>query len=351
MIFYNMELRYHGMKKKNILNLINYIKMIFHIRDIKHQLQFMTNQQETVKKLTTHNQMMKKVWQKLISDDNNREIAIEAFKALECNCADTLLVQSYLKYLLKSFDEICRKNDIQYWFRGGSLLGVVRHGGFIPWDDDIDLGIMRNDMYKLQEILKDTDFEIVYHFNNNLPENICRMPRFINAKNGINIFIDLFPFDFTKECEKDAIKTYRTKRRELYNEIHPLVESNKIAKYKGLMFEDNSKDFHILNEIFDKYTVKNQVVSSNLIYPFDWFDTTQNLYYETSDIFPLKEMKFEDMNVYVPNDYILALNMCYDNFLDFPTQFMDHKDCHKLLTNKRHIKKFLLREQTRANSH
>lgn len=338
------------MKKKNIINLFNYLKMICHIREIKHQLQHLKNLQQTIQNLKTNNQIMNKVWHKLVSDENNREIAINAFKTLKCNSSDTLLVQSYLKYLLKSFDEICRKNDIKYWFRGGSLLGVIRHGGFIPWDDDIDLGITRNDMYKLQEILEDTDFKVVYHFNNNLPQNICRMPRFINAKNGINIFIDLFPFDFTEEYEKDAVKTYWDKRRKLYNEIHPLVQNNTIAKYQGLMYEDNSKDLPLLNEIFNKYTTKNQVVSANMIYPFDWFDTTQNLYYETSDIFPVKEMKFEDIDVYVPNDFILALNMCYDNFLDFPTQFVDHKDCHKLLTNKRHIKKFLLREETRANS-
>ncbi len=338
------------MKKKNLINLWNYIKMIFHIRDIKHKLRDMDSQSQLIKNLKTNSQMMNKIWQALISEEKNRDAVIEAFKSLKCNSADTLLVQSYLKYLLKNFDELCRKNNIPYWFRGGSLLGVVRHGGFIPWDDDIDLGIMRNDMYRLQEILKDTDFQIVYHFNNNLPQNICRMPRFLNVKNGINIFIDLFPFDYTEECEKEALKTYWKKRRQLYDEIHPLVENHTIARYKGLMYEDNSKDLDILNKIFDKYTEKNQVATANVIYPFDWFDTTQNLYYKTSDIFPLKEMKFDDIDVYVPNEFILALNMCYDNFLDFPSQFVDHKDCHKLLTNKRHIKKFLLREKTRANS-
>ena len=346
------------MKKKNIINLFNYVKMIFHIRNIKHELKNMANQAETIKtqaetikNLKRTNEIMNKVWHKFVSDEKNKSTAIEAFKSLTCNSADTLLIQSYLKYLLKNFDEICRRNGIKYWFRGGSLLGVVRHGGFIPWGDDIDLGITRNDMYKLQEILEDTDFKIVYYFNDNLPENICRMPRFINAKNGIDIFIDLFPFDFTEEYEKDAVKTYWSKRRQLYDEIHPLVENNIIANYKGFMFEDNSKDLNLLNEIFDKYTIKDQVVSANMIYPFDWFDTTQNLYYKISDIFPLREMKFEDMDVYVPNDFILALNMCYDNFLDFPPQFVDHKDCHKLLANKRHIKKFLLREKTRANLH
>lgn len=333
--------------KKNILNLFNYINMIFHIRSIKHRLADFNSQKELIKNLNFQNQLILKVWHELISDRRNTAIAINAFKVLKCNSSDILLVQSYLKYLLENFDLICRQNDIKYWLRGGSLLGAIRHGAFIPWDDDIDIGMMRDDMHKLESILKNTDFKIVYHFNNTVRQSICRIPRFINATNGINIFIDIFPFDFTDESEKVALKCYYEKRANLYFEISKLVKYGVISKYKGLMYEDNTKDLPVLNEIFDKYTDKKQSISKNIIYPFDWFDTTQNLYYQASDIFPLKEVDFDGINVYIPNDYFLALNMCYDNFLDFPSKFVEHKDCHKLLNNKRHIKKFLVRENIR----
>ena len=55
--------------------------------------------------------------------------------------------------LLKEFDSICKKHKITYFLEGGSLLGAVRHKGFLPWDDDIDLCITRSEFKKLLEVI------------------------------------------------------------------------------------------------------------------------------------------------------------------------------------------------------
>jgi len=63
-------------------------------------------------------------------------------------------IQKYILEIMKEFDRVCRKNDINYYMVAGTLLGSVRHKGFIPWDDDSDTVILRKDFKKLQEVCK-----------------------------------------------------------------------------------------------------------------------------------------------------------------------------------------------------
>ena len=55
--------------------------------------------------------------------------------------------------MLEEFDRVCRKHDIKYFLIAGSLLGAIRHKGFIPWDDDVDIALFRKDYKKLESIL------------------------------------------------------------------------------------------------------------------------------------------------------------------------------------------------------
>lgn len=60
--------------------------------------------------------------------------------------------QLKMLHILETIDHICRTHHIDYWIEGGTLLGAMRHGGFIPWDDDLDISMMRKDYERFIEI-------------------------------------------------------------------------------------------------------------------------------------------------------------------------------------------------------
>ena len=66
--------------------------------------------------------------------------------------------------LLKELDAVCKEHKIPYFAMGGTLLGAIRHKGFIPWDDDIDIGIPRPYYDKLDKILNSEEYKHLGHF-------------------------------------------------------------------------------------------------------------------------------------------------------------------------------------------
>lgn len=106
-------------------------------------------------------------------------------------------------------DHFCRSNNIQYTLSCGTLLGAVRHGGFIPWDDDIDIHLLRSEYNKLTQLWNESKFSHPYELvniesGNNMgyPFGKIHNPKTITYVNGIErtgVFIDVFPIDYVED--------------------------------------------------------------------------------------------------------------------------------------------------------
>ena len=120
---------------------------------------------------------------------------------------DNRKIQELTISLLNEFIKLCEENDLRYYFTGGSLIGVLRHKGFIPWDDDIDVGMPRKDYDRFLEVLKKT-MPDGYGICNRCtdPNWHFAMSQFIDLESEIEInlaedarsahvWIDVFPLD------------------------------------------------------------------------------------------------------------------------------------------------------------
>lgn len=129
--------------------------------------------------------------------------------------------------LLCEFDRVCSENNITYYAVGGTLLGAIRHKGFIPWDDDIDVAVPRKDYENLKKVAYNGAFRDPFFFQN--PSTDIGYPKTFSRLRNSNtteipyrdfatncnrgIFIDIIPLDVfpaKKELQKKMIKKLRT---------------------------------------------------------------------------------------------------------------------------------------------
>lgn len=152
--------------------------------------------------------------------------------AMPANGAKSLLQKEMLDILL-IFKSIVDKHNLSYWIDYGTLLGAVRHGGFIPWDDDIDVSIMEDDIEEFQEIFErelPDNYEFVNHW-------IGRVYRIVKKDSEYLSFIDIYPYLIYGSDEegnykirtrhggdKPRIATYRPHRPLPHGIIFPQIE-------------------------------------------------------------------------------------------------------------------------------
>lgn len=123
------------------------------------------------------------------------------------------------------FDSFCKENDIKYFLSNGTLLGAVKYKGFIPWDDDIDVFVPREDYNRLIALFKDDEKYCLFAFEKNSKflypfAKLCDMKtrkEENNTKSGVvlGIDIDIFPLDAWKSDLSEAKREFKLIRKKI----------------------------------------------------------------------------------------------------------------------------------------
>ena len=133
-------------------------------------------------------------------------------------------LQLCLLDMLKWFDSFCREHDLRYYAIGGTLLGAMRHQGFIPWDDDVDLGMPRKDYEKLRGFSKEENGRYRIEAYDSEAEDFCYAftkiydsattlveRKRVNVVRGV--YIDIFPLDGIGKTRDEGISNYKKFKR------------------------------------------------------------------------------------------------------------------------------------------
>lgn len=222
--------------------------------------------------------------------------------------------------LINKFNVICKKHNIPYWLDGGSLLGAIRHGGFIPWDDDFDIGILKKDFIRLKEVLSKENLNSIILQDNKsdthytLPFAKIRNEKYpIQENDGSDmfykfhgIFVDIFMFDYSHlflgKISSVLTNSFRTNSKKGY--LH-----NKILNTLGSMILPK------VNKLFRGIT---KIWPSTYI-TYD-YGVSWPIKIHEKDLFPLKFVKFENLMLPVPNKYDDYLKQIFGNYDELPSE-------------------------------
>ena len=235
------------------------------------------------------------------------------------------LLQKANASFLHIFNRICGENGISYWLDFGTLLGAVRHKGFIPWDDDIDVGMMREDYEKFIQKFENgfenyPDLKLVFE-NNHRHKCFAK----VKHKKSENICVDIFPYD------KYCFSLDENGKKELSKRI---AKFTKLKWYQKLRyFETPEQMRNFMRKITAKEILNNNNVENDkpaifmaIDYPHKW----KNKVYDWTNIFPLVEVEFEEVSLPAPRDFDKVLKSIYGNYMEIPEdaypRHTDYKD-------------------------
>lgn len=234
--------------------------------------------------------------------------------------------------ILVEIDAFCSKNNLKYYLAYGTLLGAVRHNGFIPWDDDIDICMPRPDYEKFISTFesKDSRYQVVSHLKDrNFPYYFAKVHDTNTLleikstyKNQMGLYVDIFPIDAMpsdKGLQKKFIRKFNFYRN-IYN-----IRSIKLNRQRSFL-----KNLFLLASRLVTFFIP----SSYLPYKVDKISKTYN--YDEHNLVSIAatidqrlildkdmfsdgvKLKFESIDANVPKNYSEILSKSYGDYMKLP---------------------------------
>jgi lipopolysaccharide cholinephosphotransferase len=237
---------------------------------------------------------------------------------------------------LKFIDELCNKLGLKYFLIFGTLLGAIRHKGFIPWDDDLDIMMPRPDYDKLLEYMKNNNtgiYSIVNNDTGNAPYLISRMSdnryhlEFSYAKPyELGIFIDIYPMDGAGKT-KFFSKLYALFAHAMMILFSLTVEDvnqrnrNAFKRFLAFLLRNIQKiPFFAAKNILNKVCHKHVLEKSKYCACMNWLIDDKNEIIEKSYFDKIIRTKFENIEVNIPAEYDKILTATYGNYMELPPE-------------------------------
>ena len=239
-------------------------------------------------------------------------------------------VQDISLAMLREVDRICKKHHLKYWLDFGTLLGAVRHKGFVPWDDDMDVSMASDDYKKLLAIidkeLESTDFRFIHVpsqigkvvHKDFMPQGEDEIIAFIDwgMENKIMFALDIFPYYYAKDSLSDEdlrefLVSATAKKTVLFHEGYAYSSYDKADKLVHKLHKQVVAEAPSSRLFMGLETIANRLVTKPWIVP-------------THDIFPLAKASFEGGVFSAPRKSDMYLICAYGDYMKPPRTIHKH---------------------------
>lgn len=222
--------------------------------------------------------------------------------------------------MLKEFDYFCRKHNITYYLAYGTLLGAIRHKGYIPWDDDIDVMVPRDQIDRLKNLFKSERYKLIDV--DNAVSHYFPFPRLIDtwtfSKKGIKatscgVNIDVYIIDAMPD-DMVELERFRRRIRKIQKKRLFLIRvSNKLYQYLPI------KSFPFIKYYTKKYDAelrKYDYKRASLVHVMDVFhEPLKKEWFQNS-----VEVEFEGLKMMAPDGWHDILTRFYGDYMKLPPE-------------------------------